>query len=747
MFKYLSVFIIYFILSVSFSQPVSQVQGVIVDSHNLEPLIGANVFLKELKIVVETNEKGVFQFPNVTAGNYTLVSSLTGHKETTTKISVPQKEKLIIEMHEQVINLNETIVTGNPFSLDLKELSQATISLSQLDLQIKRNTTLAQSLDFQPGVAMRSNGTAASRPIIRGFSNNMILILEDGLRMGDLSSASDDHGISDDGSEPEKIEIIRGPASLLYGSNAIGGVVNVITDAIPSTIPQKVNGHFLTEGSSVNNQYLTNLHLNYGINLFSFHSNLYKRKAGDYKIPVSGKTFNSFFETFGGQTGVSFHPNWGITGISFSSFHNQYGLPAPFGSTSAAYIDMKKTQVKYLTDIKFDNSFLSDINIKGSYQNYHHNEIDRFSGTIGTSFNLETANIDISSKHVPLSYLMSGIIGFSPSYQKYKILGSEAITPNTEVLTAAAYIFEQMKFNKINLSFGLRTEVSKVDISQAVLTDSLFASQKKNFATLSGSLGIVYSLSEEQSIFFNAAKAFRSPSADELASYGIHEAANSFDIGNRNLLVENNLGFDLGLRSISEEYSAELTGYVYAVNNYISRTPQAFFYSDETDKATNSIIGFNDTTGSRVKKYLNEEAVFFGFESKISLKLKDNLATTIVTDYVRAKNSRTKENLPQIPPFRFSVETRYTVDQFWFGFDAKAAASQKSISINETPTAGYFLVDFYGGMKFFSGRFAHIISLKIENAFNREYKDHLSAIKEFTSMPGRNISLSYKFLF
>ena len=747
MFKYLSVFIIYFIFSVSFSQQISLVQGVIMDSHNQEPLIGANVFVKELKIVIETNEKGVFQFPNVTAGNYTLVSSLTGHKKTTTKISVPQKEKLIIEMHEQVINLNETIVTGNPFLLDIKELSQATISLSQLDLQIKRSATLAQSLDFQPGVAMRSNGTAASRPVIRGFSNNMILILEDGLRMGDLSSASDDHGISDDGSEPEKIEIIRGPASLLYGSNAIGGVVNVITDAIPSTIPQQVNGHFLTEGSSVNNQYLTNLHLNYGINLFSFNGNLYKRKAEDYKIPTGGKTFNSFFETFGGQTGVSFHPNWGIAGISFSSFHNQYGLPATTGSTSAAYIAMEKTQVKYLTDIKIDNRFLSDINIKGSYQNYHHNEIDRFSGTIGTSFNLETVNIDISSKHVPFAFFMNGIVGFASSYQKYKILGSEALTPNTEVLTAAAYIFEQMKFNKLNLSFGVRTEVSTVDISQVVLTDSLFASQKNNFATLSGSLGLVYSLSEEQSIFFNAAKAFRSPSADELASYGIHEAANSFDIGNRNLSIENNLGFDLGLRSISEEYSAELTGYVYSVNNYISRTPQAFFYNDEIDEATNSIIGFNDTTGFRVKKYLNEEAVFYGFESKISLKLKDNLSATIIADYVRAKNNKTKENLPQIPPFRFSLETRYTTDQFWFGFHAKTAASQKNISKNETPTAGYFLVDIYGGIKFFSGRFVHLLSLKVDNTFNQSYRDHLSAVKEFTFMPGRNISLSYKFLF
>ena len=747
MLKYFFVFVIYLIFSVSFSQQNFVLRGLIIDSHNQEPLIGVNVFLKEAKIFVESDENGVFQFPNIHHGNYTLVASLTGHKETTARITVPQKGKLVIQMHEQVINLNESIVTGNPFSLDLKELSQSTISLSQLDLQIRRSATLAQSLDFQPGVAMRSNGTAAARPVIRGFSNNMILILEDGLRMGDLSSASDDHGISDDGSEPEKIEIIRGPASLLYGSNAIGGVVNVITDAIPSTIPQQLNGHFLTEGSSVNNQYLTNLHLNYGVNLFSFHGNFYKRKATDYKIPAGGRTLNSFFETLGGQTGVSFHPDWGITGISFSSFNNKYGLPAPPGSTALTYIDMHKTQIKYIADIKIDNSFLSELDLKSSYQNYHHNEIDKYSGMIGTSFNLESANIDVSTKHIPIFFFLNGIIGFSSSYQKYKILGSEAITPNTQSITAAGYIFEQIKFDKLNLSFGVRTEINSMDISQAVLTDSLFKSQKKYFSTLSGSFGAVYSLSEQQSIFFNLAKAFRSPGADELASYGIHEAANSFDIGNRNLSIENSLGFDLGVRSISEDCSAEITGYVNSVSNFISRTPMPLFYSDETGNGNTMIIGFNDTTGFRVKQYQNDDAIFYGFESKVSLKVEDNLATTLIADYVRAMNSKTKESLPQIPPFRFSFEARYTVDQFWFGSTLKMAASQKNISQNETPTAGYFLADIYGGIKLFSGRFAHIISLKIENAFNREYKDHLSAVKEFTFMPGRNISLSYKFLF
>ena len=746
MFKYLFMFII-FMFSSNFPQQLFVPEGKILDAHNNEPLIGVNVFLKELKKVVETNEEGVFQFPALPAGKYTLVATLTGHKENVTMISIPLSEKLIILMTEQVINMNETVVTGNPFALDIKELSQAAISLSQLDLQIKRSSTLAKSLDFQPGVSVRSNGTAASRPVIRGFSNSMILLLEDGLRMGDLSAASDDHGISDDGSEPERIEIIRGPASLLYGSNAIGGVVNVITDAIPMSIPQQLNGHFLSEGSTVNNQYLTNLHLNYGINLFSFHGNFYKRKAGDYNIPSGGKTFNSFYETLGGQTGLSFHPSWGFSGLSVSSFQNKYGLPTLSSNSSPVYIDMKKTQVKFLTDIKIDTKFLSDMSVKGISQNYRHSEIDKFTGEVGTSFNLVSSNIDISARYQPLAFLSKGIIGFSYSSQQYKILGSEAITPNTQSITAAAYILEQMKFHKLNVSFGIRTEVNSIETSEAVLTDSLWSSQKKNFTTLSGSFGVVYPLSEEQSIFFNLAKAFRSPSADELASYGIHEAANSFDIGNRNLLVENTTGVDLGFRSLHDDFTAEITTFVNYVSNFISRTPLSQYYSEETDVTTNSVIGFNDSTGFQVKKYLNEDALFFGFECKTSLKIDENLSTTIISDYVRAKNTITKENLPQIPPFRVSLETRYTVDQYWFGFNAKATASQNLISANEIPTAGYFLVDFYGGIKFFSGRFAHIIDLKIENALDQEYKDHLSAIKAFTSMPGRNISLSYKFLF
>jgi len=284
-------------------------------------------------------------------------------------------------------------------------------------------------------------------------------------------------------------------------------------------------------------------------------------------------------------------------------------------------------------------------------------------------------------------------------------------------------------------------------IRDAVLSDSFFVGQNKYFSTFSGSIGAVYSLSDENAFFLNMAKAFRSPSADELASYGVHEAANSFDIGNRNLSVENNSGVDLGWRLITDDYTMEITGYYNSLNNYISGIPQSIFYSDENNPVSDLPIGFNDSTGVRVKKYQNNEAIFYGFESKSTLKLGEHLAVTIISDYVRAKNSRTNENLPQIPPFRFSLESRYTVDQYWFGFSAKSAATQNFVAVNETPTAGYFLLDLYGGVKFFSGRYAHIVSMKIENALKREYRDHLSVIKDFTLNPGRNISLSYKFLF
>lgn len=726
-----------------------QIKGNVKDEKTDEPLVGVNVLVVQSKIGTVTNVNGNFVIEDLDKGRYSIRFSYLGYSTVTKEIDVPSEdaEQIEIKLKETSIDLGEVVVTGNPFMVETKNLSQSTLSLSKLDLLIKGGGNIADALNFQPGISMRSNGVATTRPVIRGFSNNKVLILEDGLRMGDLSSASDDHAISDDGSEAEKIEVIEGPSSLLYGSNAIGGVINIITDAIPSSIQQGLNGELLLHGASVNNEYLGNAHINYGLDKFSFHTKIFKRKADDYKISGGEKTSNSYFNSYGSLIGISYFPSWGNIGVSYDIFNNKYGLPNPPTSDELVYIDMNKKQFRLNTDINHINSFLTSMNLKAGYLDYNHKEISEFDGKIGTEFGMKTISADLSFIHKPILNNSTGIVGFYGLIQNYKVSGEEALTPNADYKSFAAYLFEKFNLEDFILSAGVRYELNLVQFPSAVLTDSLFKAGNKNFNSLSVSFGVAYKLNDNISLFTNVANAFRSPTIEELSSFGIHEALASFDIGNKQLRKENSVGFDLGIKVEEQSFEMKLTGYYNKIFNLIFRKPLDIFYSDNIDLTSNNKIGFNFLDdGFRVFEYNQTDANVYGFESKIRYEILNGFTSTLISDFVRARNQNTNENLPQIPPFRFSIELRYATAKYWLGTSLNLAASQNKVAANEEPTSGYGIVGFYLGTKILMGNNAHIINLKIDNLFDKAYKDHLSAIKDFTFMPGRNISLNYKFI-
>lgn len=748
-FYFVAIFILILVNNNLFGKNNFQIKGNVRDEKTNEPLVGVNVLVLETKNGTVTDVNGNFVIGYLDKGSYSIRFSYLGYSTVTKYIDVPSKndEQIEIKLKETSIDLGEIVVTGNPFMVETKNLSQSAISLSKLDLLIKGGGNIADALNFQPGVSMRSNGVATTRPVIRGFSNNKVLILEDGLRMGDLSSSSDDHAISGDGSEAEKIEVIEGPLSLLYGSNAIGGVINIITDAIPSSIQQGINGELLLHGASVNNEFLGNAHLNYGLDKFSFHTKIFKRKADDYKIPGGEMTSNSDFNSYGSLIGVSYFPNWGNIGVSYDNFNNKYGLQNPPTSDEIVYIDMNKKQFRLNTDVTHINSFLTSMNLKTGYLNYNHKEISKLDGKMGTEFGLKTASADLSFIHKPLLDNSTGIIGFYGLVQNYNVNGEEALTPNADYKSFATYLLEKFNLDNYLLTAGVRYELNSVRFPSAVLTDSLFEAGNKNFNSLSVSFGVAYKLDDNISLFTNVANAFRTPTIEELSSFGIHEALASFDIGNRSLKIENSTGIDFGIRSQGQDYYFQLTGYFNKVNNLIYRQPFALFYSEDIDPITNNRIGFNSSEdGFRVYKYNQANANVYGFEAKFNYELLNGFTSTIVSDYVRAKNLTTNENLPQIPPFRFSTEFRYATAKYWSGIILNLAASQNDVAPNEEPTAGYGIVGLYLGLKILTGNNAHIITLKVDNLFNKAYKDHLSAIKDFTYMPGRNISLNYKFI-
>lgn len=722
--------------------------GKVIHQDDESPLLGVNVILDQLKVGTQTNISGEFEFKNVPAGDYTLKVSYIGHKTVIKSVHVPLEEVLTIKLNEGTVDLHEIVVTGNPLSSDPKDISQSMVTIANLELQTRAASNIGQILNSQPGISMRSNGIAAARPVIRGFSNNRILILENGLRTGDLSNSSDDHSVSSDGSSPEKIEVLRGPASLLYGSNAMGGVINIITEAIPNYVSNKLNGEIGLGYSSTNRELLGSTDIHYGKNNFGFHLNYFNRKSDEYSDGYGTNVFNSNQRTHGYQLGASFIPTFGIVGVSYSDYANKYGIPS-LRETAAnpdeegpIIIDMQKKDMRILLESTKLNSFIKGFSFKGGYQDYKHKEIARTTGEVGTAFALKSISGDLSFKHYIIDSLFQGVFGFWGMQQKYSVNGEEAFTPNADYLSLAGYLFEQVKLENLNLQFGARFETNKIEIPETEISETLFPANNKIFNSFSGSIGAVYKITESTSLFANLANAYRSPTIEELSSYAVHGATGTFDIGDRNLHNENNIGFDLGLRVRMPYHSVEFSSYINFVDSYIYRKPTAMFYD-----AGNKVDKFNSVSGLPVFQYSQGDALLYGFEVKAVYEEDNFYSTVVVMDYVRGKEQNTNNNLPQMPPFRFSIEQKYTADDFWAGVNWKLAAAQKEIADNETPTKGYGLIDAYAGIKFLVGNFVSTATLKIENILDQPYKEHLSSIKDFAYMPGRNIRLSYKFLF
>lgn len=731
--------------SVLFGQKTYSIKGKVTDALDKDPLIGVSILVAEAKMGTISNENGDFTINGIRKGTYQLRFSYIGHSTKFLKVTVPSEESqnIQVQLSETAIHLNDIVITGNPFVSEDAGLVKPLVSLSNLSLDIVRNNSIGEMLNYQAGVSVVSNGTAVSRPVIRGFGSNRVVILEDGLRMGDLSGSSSDHSVTEDGSNPDKIEIIRGASSLLYSSSSPGGIINIITDLIPSSIPSKLNGSVSFGGNSVSEQKFANTELLYGHERLSYDLGAFYRIGNSYRTPSGSRVPNSDLRSDGLRAGMSYHPEWGTLGIGINTMANKYGIPYNINSVDAegpVFIDMKKTDVKGLFELDTLSDLIRQISVKGGYESYGHSEISRLSGETGSRFSLSTVTGDIFVKHnlftsAPYINNAFGLWGIN---QKYKVRGEEALTPDANLTGLAFYLFEQLDLYPLNLQGAVRFEYNDINMPQAILSDSLFPAQNKRYFNTSYSLSGTFNVLKNLSLYTSFSNQMRVPSVEELGSYSIHPAMGSFDIGNKSLEVEKNYGFEMGTRLEEKSFFLELNGYYNYINNYIFRNPSSLFYQ-------NGI--FSGTTGTPVYFYTQTNSEIYGAEFMGITDITDGLSVTITSDYVVGKYKNIDKNLPLIPPFRLTIEPKYVKDYYWFGLLWKGAAAQNKTAENETTTKGFGVLDIYGGIKLFTGSLIHQFDLKIENVANQEYREHLSALKNFAPMPGRNILLTYKMLF
>lgn len=717
-------------------------KGKIIDQHTGTPLGYSYIYNKNLNVADAANKSGIFTFENVPPGTYQIKVTRVGYKTlfTTVTVQAGKTNFVTLKMTPATVNLNELTVVGETL-VKGGEIGGASRTMTGSNLRKNMSSTLAATIKGIPGVASRSMGAAPARPVIRGLGGKRVIITQDGIRTGDVSSMSADHAVTIDPIGAEKIEIARGPAALKFGSNAIGGVINVVSHQIPATMPDHIQGNASLQGSTVNMGEASSLGLKVPVGSFALQLNSSFRHGNNLHTPV-GEIVNTSLISTDHTLGISYIQPWGYAGGSFSYYLNHYGIPAdPHGGHAHGVdIRMRSYQFKGKSEILFNDDFFRSLKIDLSYTNYFHREIEP-GGITGTEFGLLSTTADIALHHTKFSFIDEGIFGVRGGKKNLAVQGAQ--TPTTDSYSFSTYLIEQATFGLFTVKAGARFDyVSRIPAVHDPYS-SIGYIRDRNFTALSGSGSLTYAITNH----FNAGAvlfySFRAPTATELYSKGPHLASYSYEVGNPELDAERAFSKELFFEYNSSPISFKVSFYQNAFSNYI--------FPRNTGRQSSKFPSLN------IYKYTGGEANFYGTELSMNIRIASHLQTSGSLSYTYARLKVQPENrdkyggtwhpLPKIPPLQSNISLNYHNAGFKVDATARIAAKQTRTGIFETTTPGYVVFDLSGQYQFRTGHTLHTISLKAKNIFNETYRNHLSRIKEIMPEPGRNIMLLYRIYF
>jgi iron complex outermembrane receptor protein len=713
--------------------------GRLLNSLNATPLGGATVQIDELRRQTTSGADGTFTFDNVAPGTYHVSVLAQGFSTRRTEIQVvagmsPIELQVDFDLHfEEVVS-----VSGDARSQF--DTFQPTSVLAGQELAKQLEMSLGATLESQPGVAARSFGPAPARPVIRGLDGDRVLILQDGQRLGDLSSQSGDHGVPINPAAAQKIEVVRGPATLLYGANAIGGLVNVITDEIPTKPMMGTSGNLTfdlgtaaSEGGAAGDVHIGNgklaLHLGGG-----------GRRSGDVDTP-EGDVVNSQSRNGFGNVGLSWTGAKNYFGGSYGYDDTKYGIPV-----------IEEGQVQ-LTPRRHAFSLRAGGQaLEGAFDSYRatlavrrykHDELE--GEVVGTAFTNNTEEVEVMGSHRALGRLKGSLGGWVLN-RAFDAVGEEALSPAVDQKGFATFLYEELTWPHMTFQFG-----GRVDHTNYRPNGEL----ERSFTTGSGSVGLLIrpaAADDRLTIALSAARAARSPALEELFYFGPHPGNFAFEVGNPGLDPEHALGFDVSLRWRTPRVTGEVTYFRNDVNGYLFRAPLT---EDEFNSRLDEFaarfpsrdITSPDTEEFPIVEYLAADSVLDGVEAHSDVQLTSQIAVELGFDYVRGTLKDTDEPLPRIPPLRFRSGLRYQRNAFQAGGDVAFVATQDRVFSTETPTDGYQLGRLYASYSFGQGAVAHTFTARLENVTNELYRNHLSLIKDLVPEMGRNFRLLYNVKF
>ncbi len=645
---------------------------------------------------------------------------------------------------------------------DRANLLNGTTVIQGVELTRQIRSTIGDTLSRQPGVSSTSFGPNASRPVLRGFQGERIRVLTDGIGSFDVSNTSVDHAVVINPQLAERIEVLRGPASLLYGSSAVGGVVNVLDTRIPRKVPDEaVHLDILGSYGSAANERSAGAVVDVPLTgqlIAHFDGSYYK--SGDLDIggyvlakparaetlaspnqdvrdlaDLKGKLPNSAARTYQFAGGLSLINEGGDLGFALSRYDSRYGIPARYDLTSGDFenvrLDVKQTRLDVRGGVDLGDGLFERLTGRFGFADYKHQEIDP-EGNVGTTFLNKSfeGRLELAQAKRGVWRGSSGIQYLS---RDFDIIGDEAFVPKNLTDQFGVFTLQELDFGRLKAEASARFERSTV---QTVLAEfrGLPNGFDRSFDAYSGSVGASYGLGGAWRVGINLSHTERAPAAEELLANGPHAGTQAFEIGDRTFKVETNNGVEAVLRGRGKGYSFEASVYYNRFRNYI--------YDAQTGEIEDGLPVFQYRAG---------KARYYGAEVQGQVTIAKFgdvvLGADALADYVNAKLLDGLGRVPRIPPFRVLGGATLTNDIGELRLEAEYSGSQNRVAPNETPTDSYALVNASLTAKPFADQPNLSLVLQANNLFDVDARRHASFLKDFAPLPGRDFRVSLRYVY
>lgn len=715
------------VFALVFSQAPSSEENVLtgrLTDWNDHPVSNTVITVSELDYSTQTDSEGTFVFAGHDNKTYTLIIEYQQQQHTV--LFIPGSYKNVIPIRLPDTSTERIVVTASPQSKPPLEMSRPVIVLEGDELAIKRGSNISETLAYEPGLTSSSFGSGAGRPVIRGLTGSRLTILTNGIGTLDASSTSPDHAVSSEPLLATQIEVLKGPASLLYGEGAIGGVINVVNSRIPhhkSTRALTGGAELRFDSAKSERAGVAFLTINKGnINLYA---DGYKRKSQDIELPTSlgNVLVNSDITASGTSLGGAWVANNSdFLGMSFADSKSNYGLPVNDVSDEFIRLSIEQKRTDLEAELSTPLKYLRRIRVKFANNDYEHVELE--DGEIGTRFNNDATEFRMEVNHEPTENLQS-VSGIHLFRRSYSAIGEEAFVPPSSANSVGVFWVGERTFNNLNVDFGLR--LNRHEIKSDAFTGSILRN------TLSSSVRGLFELGKGYSMAVAFSYAQRSPNVEELLSNGPHLAAQSFEVGDRNLKKETSGNVDLSIRKTSGTLQYQLNAYYNGYSDFIFERPTGNFEE-----------------ALPVFRYSQEDAIFMGLEFEADWHLMSiasyDMSINGMFDYVRGK-LKTGGDLPRIPPLRAGIGITIEKSDWQFNALTMRYLPQNNVAAFESATMGYTLVNLDMNYRYYSGPGEWLFFIRATNLLDDDIVNHTSFIKDIAPEAGRSINIGTRISF